>query len=336
MGSTNIFVRRPEPAIQTIDKRGDLWLLVGEDISSDEHPAANFQVCSRTLARCSPVFDRMLFGGFVESKKTGSMAGQDAWTIDLPEDEPTYVKHLLDLIHGNLNTLGPQNQSDEERIRFLYGVVWVADKYAALPAIRSYVAYEAILTILLKKVSKTNDDGHSQFILHEILPIHLQDTIGEAHEQALEELLRPTKTALGMLSARIQQGVTASNAQPRNKTKSKKAGYAARQNPELVELLREEDLWPLPEATTTTLSPEDLALRLHNIAKKLDGILNRAELPSRAKSQWFDAFFFSYHHLSKYVYKATPQEINFMNTQRNRLGMSGSGSGSWKKWAYPA
>ncbi|OHF02516.1 hypothetical protein CORC01_02211 [Colletotrichum orchidophilum] len=76
-----------------IDEDGDLEIAVG---SGDD--TQSFIVCAKTLARHSPVFKRMLFGGFKESKPTRNETVD--WVVELPDDNPKPFKILLDIIHG--------------------------------------------------------------------------------------------------------------------------------------------------------------------------------------------------------------------------------------------
>ncbi|KAF4956725.1 hypothetical protein FSARC_11493 [Fusarium sarcochroum] len=75
------------------DPRGDIKLCVGET------DPVTFTACSRALARTSPVFDRMLFGRFMESKRS---EGED-WVVRLPEDKPAALSLFLRISHGQFD-----------------------------------------------------------------------------------------------------------------------------------------------------------------------------------------------------------------------------------------
>lgn len=75
------------------DPRGDVKLCVGET------DPATFTACSGALARASPVFERMLFGQFMESKPTTS----GDWLVELPEDEPEALSIFLQISHGQFD-----------------------------------------------------------------------------------------------------------------------------------------------------------------------------------------------------------------------------------------
>lgn len=77
-----------------VDARGDLILRIG--LSDDGYSAQRFRVCSRTLARASPVLERMLYGSFAESECS------EEWTVDLPEVNPNPFIILAYISHGQL------------------------------------------------------------------------------------------------------------------------------------------------------------------------------------------------------------------------------------------
>ncbi|KAM0226668.1 hypothetical protein ACHAPO_012167, partial [Fusarium lateritium] len=77
------------------DKHGDIKLCVGKT-----NPAT-FKACSRALARTSPVFDRMLYGGFIESKKPDN----GEWVVSLPEDKATAMALFLHISHGQFDRI---------------------------------------------------------------------------------------------------------------------------------------------------------------------------------------------------------------------------------------
>ncbi|OAA55656.1 hypothetical protein ISF_07761 [Cordyceps fumosorosea ARSEF 2679] len=92
----------------TIDPRGDIRLQVGRDdvdhadneSSSWQH--AEFLVCSRALARASPIFDRMLYGPYAEA----AHASPD-WSVALPEDKPAPMQVLLQIAHARFSRVPP-------------------------------------------------------------------------------------------------------------------------------------------------------------------------------------------------------------------------------------
>ncbi|KAG7114510.1 hypothetical protein HYQ46_011314 [Verticillium longisporum] len=99
-----------QPPIVEADPRGDLKLNVGNP-SDDPSSSRCFLVCSRTLARISPVFDRMLYGAFAESR--GKHTADAAWTVDLPEDPPFAFNIFVTISHGFVHKV-PRSLSIDE------------------------------------------------------------------------------------------------------------------------------------------------------------------------------------------------------------------------------
>jgi hypothetical protein len=82
--------------MEHFDPRGDLTLVVGEE-------QALFHVCSRALARSSPVFDVMLYGPFAE----GRDQNHHRWEVTLPEDSPEGLRIVLHAVHGKPHAVPP-------------------------------------------------------------------------------------------------------------------------------------------------------------------------------------------------------------------------------------
>lgn len=137
---------------QVIDPRGDLILVVGGDTAASENPTTSrFLVCSRTLARTSPVFAAMLYGGFAESKPSSPPVPGREWFVRLPGDDCAAMQQLLHLLHGNHDRFTleptfdslyyyldsdagnkyaiPQTHSHHENIQLVYDFLVAADKY---------------------------------------------------------------------------------------------------------------------------------------------------------------------------------------------------------------
>lgn len=98
-------LNKPQDASRiTIDPRGDITLNIGPADSSKE-----FIVCSRTLARTSPVLERMLYGSFAESKPEPP----SEWTINLPEVNPLPFALLAYISHGEFGSIPKTLTVDE-------------------------------------------------------------------------------------------------------------------------------------------------------------------------------------------------------------------------------
>ena len=99
-----------------IDNDGDLVLRVGEECTS---PTMEFLVCSSTMRRASPVWKKMLFGGFQESKPA-----EGDWVVALPDDKPDVLTTLLNVVHANFReTYRPLD------VAGIYEHVVLMDKY---------------------------------------------------------------------------------------------------------------------------------------------------------------------------------------------------------------
>ncbi len=96
------------------DERGDLTLIVGAD-------QVTFKVCSRALARSSPVWEALLYGPFAEGRAQQSVSD---WEISLPEDRPEALRILLTVAHRGVDDL-PHEIAHPNLLRLAIA----ADKY---------------------------------------------------------------------------------------------------------------------------------------------------------------------------------------------------------------
>ncbi|KAH7014538.1 uncharacterized protein B0I36DRAFT_369485 [Microdochium trichocladiopsis] len=112
--------------LHILDKRGDLCLRVGMEAKSKTSTPCSFLVCSRALARSSPVFETMLYGGWLESRPEASAATSN-WTAELPVDDAGTIEQLLSAMHGDFKFYGPINTSKSGDIRRIFELVVCAD-----------------------------------------------------------------------------------------------------------------------------------------------------------------------------------------------------------------
>ncbi|KAK1981485.1 hypothetical protein LZ30DRAFT_592637 [Colletotrichum cereale] len=114
------------------DKDGDLIICVGPE-------SRRYRIDSKTLSRSSPVFKKMLFGGFAESRPSD---GGD-WTVDLPDDDSTSMDIMLNIVHGAFEFV-PEYLS----LKHLYSLLALTEKYDATrllrPWARAWIQNEAI------------------------------------------------------------------------------------------------------------------------------------------------------------------------------------------------
>ncbi len=112
------------PPTVYVDRLGDLTLAIGPN-------KAEFVVCSRALARCSPVFNAMLNGGFKESRPADT--GQP-WVVTLPEDDPDASEIFLHIVHARFH-LVPETMPASR----LHSLLVIVDKYDMLPVVRPWI-----------------------------------------------------------------------------------------------------------------------------------------------------------------------------------------------------
>lgn len=115
-----------------LDDLGDLRLEVGE------HKKA-FIVCSRAMARSSPVFRSMLYGGYAESKPT-----EGQWVVHLPEDNDMAFAVILNIIHLRMTQVPmllpgtDRAPLSEDSDILLHHLAVLADKYLLLSLLQPW------------------------------------------------------------------------------------------------------------------------------------------------------------------------------------------------------
>ncbi|EQB48173.1 hypothetical protein CGLO_12621 [Colletotrichum gloeosporioides Cg-14] len=119
-------VATPTDEVQ-VDPDGDLILRAGAQTGLAER---SFRVCASALRRSSPVWKKMLFGPFKESKPAFGV-----WQVSLPEDNPVALGILLHIVHANF-PLVPHKPSLEE----LYDVFRLANKYDMIATLKPWAA----------------------------------------------------------------------------------------------------------------------------------------------------------------------------------------------------
>ncbi|KAI0435511.1 hypothetical protein F4803DRAFT_331981 [Xylaria telfairii] len=112
---------RPPPPRSFLDPKGDLCVEVGIV------PTKCFTVCSRTLARTSLFWNKMLYGEFKESKKACPQDDNLEWIVKLPDDNSTAMGLLLHIAHGLFDVV--PSYEDLMNIRDLYEISIITDKY---------------------------------------------------------------------------------------------------------------------------------------------------------------------------------------------------------------
>ncbi|KAL2758886.1 hypothetical protein ACRALDRAFT_1075269 [Sodiomyces alcalophilus JCM 7366] len=115
-----------------LDELGDLRLRCGAELKDVQ--VQDFVVCSRTLARASPVLRVMAHGPFAESKINHDVHTKDhEWVIDLPEDKPRPFLDILNIIHGRFKLV-----LQKPTLSQLYDILTVTRKYDMAAVIKPW------------------------------------------------------------------------------------------------------------------------------------------------------------------------------------------------------
>ncbi|KAK4151621.1 hypothetical protein C8A00DRAFT_16997, partial [Chaetomidium leptoderma] len=109
--------------VESFDARGDLILVAGE-------PGVNFRVCSRSLARSSPAWDRKLYGLF---SKPNVHEDAHAWVIRLPEDNALALRIILQAVHYKFNDMPTILSRD-----ILFQVTVLCEKYDMMGLLKPF------------------------------------------------------------------------------------------------------------------------------------------------------------------------------------------------------
>lgn len=132
------------PNITVLDRNGDVWLSVGLVSPSESTTAHLFQCCSRTLARCSPVFTRLMTE-IDEYGNTRHMSWHPSLPIrvlHLPDEETDAIAAFLALLHNNVaQPFAAQYVVDDSpALNYIYNMIKLGIRYECLPALRPWLA----------------------------------------------------------------------------------------------------------------------------------------------------------------------------------------------------
>ncbi|KAI1381251.1 hypothetical protein F4677DRAFT_402500 [Hypoxylon crocopeplum] len=109
-----------------MDRDGDLCLKVGPSL-------AEFVVCSKTMARTSPFWKKMLYGEFAEGKKAQP---ESEWVVKLPDDNVAAMEIVLNIVHGHFDRVS----CNDELIytTHFYNICVLTDKYDMTHVLRPW------------------------------------------------------------------------------------------------------------------------------------------------------------------------------------------------------
>lgn len=199
-----------------IDPLGDKTSIVGTNQCSidasgiHEHKrAGSFRVCSRALARSSPVMKAMLFGNFQESR-------QDI--VRLPEDDPDAMEILLHVVHNNPTpAFYVTDQPYASVINQAYEIVVLANKYLVTQQLHRWA--ESWACVYTWSIWEGRDDDEAQTLREKQLFIAYEF----GHAKKYEELL----AVLALHHTRDQDQFSASIEPPGASGKSHEATFGS-------------------------------------------------------------------------------------------------------------
>lgn len=117
-----------------MDSQGDVVFIVGS--AAEDTPAHRFRVCSRTMARVSTVFDRMLHGNFAEGKGAAANSNNAAgdWVVELRDDKPETFDLFASIAHAKFRRV-PRSLSIDR----LYDLTVLTHYYDATPMLTPWL-----------------------------------------------------------------------------------------------------------------------------------------------------------------------------------------------------
>ncbi|KAF6791346.1 nuclear pore protein-like protein [Colletotrichum sojae] len=161
-----------------LDPRGEVVFVVGA-AAPENTPARRFRLCSRTMARVSPVFDRMLHGNFSESKPAAADAsgpdGSVSWVVDLPDDNAAAFDLFASIAHSSFQRV-PRGLSIDR----LYDLTVLTHYYDATPMLTPW------LQGWINGIGETPDGGEEGMLMPKLLWISWE--LG--HKQLFETTAR--------------------------------------------------------------------------------------------------------------------------------------------------
>ncbi|KAF1738459.1 hypothetical protein CRV24_000385 [Beauveria bassiana] len=275
---------RTESGFIAVDRRGDVTLQVGRDCETRDNfwQPAEFLVCSRTLARASPVFDRMLYGPYIEAMG-GNKTDATGWTVALPEDKPAPMQVFLNIAHANF-VLVPLILSVDS----LYDLAVLTNYYDATPLLLPWIgAWMASLAEISQDANEIQykmlwiawEFGRKEefgAVAHRMLmeqPEQCEEAAGDQVQvphilDEIESIRAQTISKLLHIVGDVAKKLTVGDQRPRW---CRYATHVGHHQCELMSLgsmtfcLARAGLWPLPEAADVKLSLSDLYRILTNL-----------------------------------------------------------------------
>lgn len=121
-------------ATTIFDSHSDLTLIVGGHAGVND-PGKRLLVCSRALARASPVFDSMLFGSLAESQRSAA----HEWIVRLPEDALEVMELFCYITHGLVRKV-PRVVTQDQLVQLTLLTHYYDATLALAPWVRQWLA----------------------------------------------------------------------------------------------------------------------------------------------------------------------------------------------------
>ncbi|KAI1481430.1 hypothetical protein F4774DRAFT_375338 [Daldinia eschscholtzii] len=281
----------PRPFKTHADPNGDLCLTVGPQ-------AAEFIVCSKTLARSSPFFKKMLYGGFAEGKKTQPENGKSSdWVVKLPEDNVAAMTIILNIIHGRFDKV--PGYEDFVYTTHFYNLCVLTDKYDMTHVLRPWakgwsrsthsqceklgqslrtkfcherlwIAWELGDRVAFERMAKAmlmdscSSAGNNLRYVGALEPPGIYERIEKVRLETITSLLKPLNDIIGRLVRNDVSFCRHCDSFNKNKCLALTLGKT-------IQALHRHGLWPIPESLTDLpYSVSILAQKLHLIEVEIN------------------------------------------------------------------
>ncbi|KXJ85603.1 hypothetical protein Micbo1qcDRAFT_169280 [Microdochium bolleyi] len=353
----------PAAALSTcvVDPRGDLWLHTTGSAGILEPPnvPTKFRVCSRTMARSSRVFEKMLFGGFAESKTENGAE----WVVQLPDDATITMQPLFELMHSKFDSLerpaGERSQSD--LLDKLHSLIVAADKYDCISLLKPFAAqWVKVLTVEHSNewrlyrlawifyqlgCSDSYIEAATRLVVHypssgsscywyRPLPPNLRENVARIQASMIAVLIAPVRERLDLL---VKGGSTPGAVCKAKKQKTVDQAHMQKECEDRIlgQLIRDlftHKLWPIPDTAQIKSSPSALAKVVADLGVVIAaGLFGSAGNHARCREipAWTDATTTGTEVYSlSYSYTPSSEEIAHMNRQAMLTGMTSLNCGN--------
>ncbi|KAH7243068.1 hypothetical protein FSOLCH5_006690 [Fusarium solani] len=179
------------------DPRADITLKVGREKKL-------FSACSRALSRASPVFERMLYGHFTESKTR--LAEGEEWVVELPEDDSAPMEVFLNISHSHFGRVPRRMPLDE-----LYDLAVLSNYYDCTRLLEPWInGWMASIEVRDSSVSMAKalwvswEFGRKEAFSRMALRMLMESDMGRTAEDEFDKLKMPPDIIERISAIRLQ------------------------------------------------------------------------------------------------------------------------------------